>query len=848
MLTGDRPKCENLVMQGKGKAAHMAESSVSTPSCYRILVLCLGVLIAGLLLGWFAARWQRAWRERPELSPEQAQAQLASLREAVGRPDNLRDAWAATWHARLDWLDWRLADLKNNWNPGAAQEIQRLTGELFLDSRQPARLWQRRQSFLGGFWSTLDDTVQTYSVRLPDEFNPLQAYPLVVSLHGQGMFGPFQGGAFASLDKIVIAPHGRGGMDYMWVAEPDIRAAIASVKRLFRIDEDRVFCYGHSMGGTGGWHLATRFPDEFAAIVAGCGNTDTRVWAELWNWQTPPESPQAKVRDFLRDDTGAVIYAPNLRNVHVASFQGDADPIVNVLHGEHMAQALAAAAHPSFQYHRLPFVNHGFGIDVDEVLAPYQRVTRPARVTFQTAWLRYEGSAWVRIRAMERRLTLAKVDAEARDNAFRVQTANVRALELIPAAAPAGERREVEIDGQRLPVADVAVPIQLVKTPQGRWELGTPTLPASGLAKTAAVEGPLEHVFMSRFLLVRPTGRSERALAAAAACDQFRAFWQQRFGKPPRVKDDTALTTEDVATSNLVLYGTAPDNRAAALVEAKLPLVLQADGRIQVGNRTYSGTNLGFKFCYPNPLNPARYVAVIAGATPESYADINSRFGNWFDWIPFDYRNHFDYAVFDDRTVGRAPETFLVWGFFGEDWGVDSGQAFVGDEDWRQRVRPRTLPGKLPEPVGPPPAELYLDSLPTISFRVEKEYVERNRNLYGEPLRLAGAAFARGLALRFPGEMTFANPFGHRRLRATVGLDWDGHTPRCADAEKCERAVFQVRGDGGRVLFTSGGRKYSDPPLELDVDLEGSREVTLAVWGGRLWLNGTAVWAMARFE
>ena len=117
-----------------------------------------------------------------------------------------------------------------------------------------------------------------------------------------------------------------------------------------------------------------------------------------------------------------------------------------------------------------------------------------------------------------------------------------------------------------------------------------------------------------------------------------------------------------------------------------------------------------------------------------------------------------------------------------------------------------------------------------------------------EALRLAGAAFARGLALRFPGEMTFANPFGHRRLRATVGLDWDGHTPRCADAEKCERAVFQVRGDGGRVLFTSGGRKYSDPPLELDVDLEGSREVTLAVWGGRLWLNGTAVWAMARFE
>jgi len=822
-----------------------------------LIIVCL-LLAAGVAsLYW---RYERLRQQCLRLTqatktclctPEQVNDRIGQLRTRAGDPRTGADPLAPCFHARIDHTGWLLAQQRRDWGPVASRDLWVALDEIQSDLDRHAEglsiLPLKQAPFLCGFWSPIDDTVQPFWVALPPEYDPATAYPLAVQLHGQGMFRPFQGQARAMARMIAIAPHGRGGMDYKWIGEGDVLAAIDAAKRLFRIDPARIYCVGHSMGGTGAWHLATRFPDAFAAIVPCCGNTDIRVWADLWHWRTPAESPQARVRDFLRDDTSAVPYAENLRNVAITALQGEADPIVDRRHGEHMAEALRRAGNTSFRFHFLPLVTHGFSVDMDLALADLPRMTPPAAITYTTAWLKYDGSAWLRIRGIQERLRLARVEGQARGDRLMVRTENVSALLLLPEQAPlTGAVREIAIDGATA-TFDPRQPLAFQRAADGTWtQSGSEPQPQPfPPSKTPAIEGPLEHAFTSRFLLVRPTAPSATAEAARQACDSFAALWTQRFAAPPRGRDDRSVTAEDLADSNLILFGGPGDNTWTARVLPRLPVALDPDGTIRLGENAYRGPHAGIKLCYPNPENPQRYVVLMAGTTAESYRDIHARFGNWFDWIPYDARNHFDYALFDDQTVGRAPETFLTWGFFGESWEIRDRLRFDGVASWRSRSLPRVHPQYATPPAGQ--SRVYLDEVAALKERLPKEYLERNRSLDGDRLRLRGAEVARGLAHRFPGTIQFANP-GYRRFRATVGIAWDGRTRPCEDRERFERAVFRVTGNAGVLLFESEEMRYDAAPATIEVTIEKHGEITLDVAGGRVWLNGTAVWGEARLE
>ncbi|MBK7259529.1 MAG: prolyl oligopeptidase family serine peptidase [Ignavibacteriae bacterium] len=43
----------------------------------------------------------------------------------------------------------------------------------------------------------------------------------------------------------------------------------------FRIDADRVYLTGPSLGGSGTWYIAARYPEKFAAVVSISGFTST---------------------------------------------------------------------------------------------------------------------------------------------------------------------------------------------------------------------------------------------------------------------------------------------------------------------------------------------------------------------------------------------------------------------------------------------------------------------------------------------------------------------------------------------------------------------------------------------
>lgn len=122
-----------------------------------------------------------------------------------------------------------------------------------------------------------------YLLYLPENYqaDTTAKWPMVIFLHGSGesgtdlnkvkVHGPpklvEQGKSFPF---ILISPQAANG----W--QPQVLVAmIRDIKSKLRVDPERVYLTGLSMGGFGTWELAMKYPEEFAAIAPICGGGDT---------------------------------------------------------------------------------------------------------------------------------------------------------------------------------------------------------------------------------------------------------------------------------------------------------------------------------------------------------------------------------------------------------------------------------------------------------------------------------------------------------------------------------------------------------------------------------------------
>ncbi|HEY3319071.1 MAG TPA: prolyl oligopeptidase family serine peptidase [Planctomycetota bacterium] len=119
---------------------------------------------------------------------------------------------------------------------------------------------------------------------LPRDYDkdPQKRWPLVLFLHGSGergddlekvkIHGPPK---LASKGKdypfILIAPQCPDGV---WWLTADLNHLLDEVSAKFRVDPERIYVTGLSMGGFGTWQLAMQYPQRFAAIAPICGGGD----------------------------------------------------------------------------------------------------------------------------------------------------------------------------------------------------------------------------------------------------------------------------------------------------------------------------------------------------------------------------------------------------------------------------------------------------------------------------------------------------------------------------------------------------------------------------------------------
>ncbi len=134
-----------------------------------------------------------------------------------------------------------------------------------------------------------------YWIYLPQDYDKQEKVPLLLFLHGAGERGndlnkvkvhgpPKLIAAGKNFPFIVVSPQCPEGR---WWATHELVALIDNLESQYKIDPDRIYVTGLSMGGFGTWALADRIPNRLAAIapICGGGNTVTaRSFAKLPTW------------------------------------------------------------------------------------------------------------------------------------------------------------------------------------------------------------------------------------------------------------------------------------------------------------------------------------------------------------------------------------------------------------------------------------------------------------------------------------------------------------------------------------------------------------------------------------
>ncbi len=200
--------------------------------------------------------------------------------------------------------------------------------------------------------------VLPYRLFVPASTVPVQARPLVLALHGYGERGTDNtlqltanqlamvwaiDSNQAKYPSFVVAPQcpaGSGSWVYTNFQAPGydlsktpeskelktVMELLDSLGREFKLDPDRMYLTGLSMGGFGTWDLLMRHPNRFAAAIPICGAADT-------------SKPGL------------------LKSLPIWDFHGGADPVVPVAGSRLMIAALKkAGGNP--KYTEYPGVGH----------------------------------------------------------------------------------------------------------------------------------------------------------------------------------------------------------------------------------------------------------------------------------------------------------------------------------------------------------------------------------------------------------------------------------------------------------------------------------------------------------
>ncbi len=195
-----------------------------------------------------------------------------------------------------------------------------------------------------------------YVVYVPDNYTPDKAWPLIVFLHGAGERGDdglkqtqvgigtairFHPDRFPAIVLMPQCPE-----DAFWDVIMDrMETALAQTREEYRIDPQRIYLTGLSMGGYGTWLWGGSEADTFAALMPICGGGDVSAIEKLLD------------RKMSRDFGTAEERVQRLAKLPIWAFHGAKDTVVPPEASRKMVKAVKEAG-GKVKYTEFPDAEH----------------------------------------------------------------------------------------------------------------------------------------------------------------------------------------------------------------------------------------------------------------------------------------------------------------------------------------------------------------------------------------------------------------------------------------------------------------------------------------------------------
>jgi len=799
-------------------------------------------------LGDFAQAADRFLREAPVVADRRSRAGM-TLAYCVSRLEALLGAGD---HKALDRASDEIIEYF-----GWLQEFraQRASDDAFRD---------RKGGHVRAYGSAIDDSPQYYALYVPKSYERGRPNALVVSLHGYDpanleytarsrLVGAKMRQLAERYGCIALEPFGRGNTFYRSLGEDDVFRAIEEVARDYDVDRDRVYLMGYSMGGSGTWNLGVACADQFAALAPVFGRTDAALLLR-------PEERAALTRKetFLLEHLSPSAFAENLLNTPVFVNHGERDELVDVEQSRTMVRALERLGY-DVRYWEHPGLGHG-GLPIENTLFQwFERSRRPAappHVQFKTDRLHHGKMNWVTIERVEQMFDLASVDARiAPENLISIQSSNVSVMTLSPPAQLVNADRPLDVvwNGQLAEVERVG---------ERLWRLISPDCPRAALTaplrKTAAMEGPMEDIWTSAFLIVQGTQapRPQMRAVVEAEARNVAGRWREWQHVVPRIKRDTDVTSGDLRACHLIVVGGPDENFIARQILEDLPIRVASDS-IEFFGENFKGGDLGLAAIYPNPTHPNHYVKFLLATSPAGLFGLDARTDEKFDFYVTDGRTVYEGGGRPTPQSAPIRRTMVAAGFFDQEWQYRPQYVVSGNDEKRRAVRTLHRAPIYPG-VADAPATLYLSDLVPARQSGAFRDMALDRSTFGEALRLGkrrlfgGNVGSKGIASSVPhGQNVVEYELGGqcKRFRAVVGLQRPERSGLTPAEIKNTRVTFAVLGDGN-VLWQSPPVTWDSRPIAVDVNISGVRTLGLSVQNAATWhyRADSANWREARVE
>lgn len=539
---------------------------------------------------------------------------------------------------------------------------------------------------LRGYISKIDSSVQPYWLVVPKDYDfaGQTNHRLDVWWHGRGetlseanfmAYPASAAGIIPAPGAFILHPYGRYCNANKFAGEVDTFECLDHVQKHYRIDRNRLVARGFSMGGAACWQFATHYPTLWCAAAPGAGFAETPEFLDVFQKEKLSPTWYEKKLWHLYNATD---YALNLFNLPTVAYSGENDSqkqAADVMAREmkKVGLDLVHIIGPKTGHSYEPSAKLEINQRIDAIVQKGKPQDRK-EFKFVTYTLRYNQCGPITLTGLGKHWERASVEGIRDDDKrqLRLKTSNVTSM-IVHLPDPGHMAKplpgyQVVIDdtvlgGNGMPTrTEQGTQLKCIKNPEGKWET-VQNLETNHLRKLPGLQGPIDDAFLDSLVNVAPTGQPMNAKVGSWVEKELKhatEHWRKQFRGDAPLKKDTAITEEDIRTSNLVLWGDPKSNAILAKIADRLPIKWTDQG-VQVANQTFDAGSHVPVLIYPNPLNLQKYVVLNSGFTFREYDHLNN--ARQVPKLP-------DYAVIDITTPpnSRYPGKIVRAGFFGERW------------------------------------------------------------------------------------------------------------------------------------------------------------------------------------